>query len=543
MHRLPLHILQLRHPLPDVLALRIELLALQQRIEDAKIRLRVDADAGREAPAAVVAREVAVDQVLHEVALAEAPVEQQVLRQEGRDDHAAPVVHVGGRVHLAHGGVDDGEAGGAGGPAREVVVVVLPLDVGVFVFEGLGHAHVWPMRQNVLVEIPPRHLADPARDARTPAVQLPRAVPIPRQPHARPRRQRARRMVHAHHRRAARGGQIARVLVRGAALGQEPVHARACLVLARRPQPRQARPLLGIEPLALWGLRDRRVEKALELLPRGFRVRGRRRVLVQQLRVRVHVRHPRAEPRAVHGVLPAGAGRERAGGHDDVVVDDGAVDARGEAAARQPRLAPQLVDLVLHVAEEVAGAPLAAPVEQVGGHVLALRDRRDDERDVERGEVVLEDGERAQVEVDARRAGAVGGVVLRRDDEDADERDAVRCGFLPRQAEASVVRDAQVALEPVDDGGAGGDFGAVLGRGGEGLFEDFDGAGELVVVVLGAALVGHFGRVVFALDDAGALFDAGVVELRGGFFLDAIGVVGGLVGGVRCAGGAFDGFA
>lgn len=140
MHRLPLHILQLRHPLPDVLALRIELLALQQRIEDAKIRLRVDADAGREAPAAVVAREVAVDQVLHEVALAEAPVEQQVLRQEGRDDHAAPVVHVGGRVHLAHGGVDDGEAGGAGGPAREVVVVVLPLDVGVFVFEGLGHA-------------------------------------------------------------------------------------------------------------------------------------------------------------------------------------------------------------------------------------------------------------------------------------------------------------------------------------------------------------------------------------------------------------------
>lgn len=131
---------ELGNPLLDVLAAGVELLALEDGVEDAKVGLRVDADAGAEAPAAVVGREVAVDQVLHEEALAHAPVEQQVLGQERRHDHAAPVVHPRHGLHLAHGRVHDGEARPPRLPRVKVRRVVRPRDVGVFGLEGLVHA-------------------------------------------------------------------------------------------------------------------------------------------------------------------------------------------------------------------------------------------------------------------------------------------------------------------------------------------------------------------------------------------------------------------
>ena len=74
MNRLVRHFPQLRHPAADIITVGVKLLALQQRVHDAEVGLGVDADAGAEAPAAVVAGKVAVDEVLHEVALAHAPV-------------------------------------------------------------------------------------------------------------------------------------------------------------------------------------------------------------------------------------------------------------------------------------------------------------------------------------------------------------------------------------------------------------------------------------------------------------------------------------
>lgn len=142
MHGLPPYGLQLRHPLPDILPLRVELLTLQRGIEDAKVGLGIDAGAGAEAPAAVVAGEVAVDEVLHEVALAQAPVEEEVLGEEGGDEHAAPVVHVARVGELAHGGVDERVARAAGGPGGEERGGVFPRDVGVFGLEGFVHAGV-----------------------------------------------------------------------------------------------------------------------------------------------------------------------------------------------------------------------------------------------------------------------------------------------------------------------------------------------------------------------------------------------------------------
>ena len=204
MNRLPPHAPQLRHPLADEFAVGIEALALQQGVEDAEVRLGIDARAGAEAPPAVVGREVAVDQHRHEVDFAEAPVQQQVFGQEGRDDHPAAVVHVGGAVQLPHRGVDDRVAGLPGAPGAEGGGGVLPGDVGVFGFEGFVHAavgavsawtfvclgggerglrggvspNVGPVGEDVLVEVAPGDFGDPGYDAEVPLVELFRAVDV-----------------------------------------------------------------------------------------------------------------------------------------------------------------------------------------------------------------------------------------------------------------------------------------------------------------------------------------------------------------------------
>ena len=78
--------------------------------------------------------------MLHEIALPEAPVDEQVLGQEARRDHAAPVVHVAGEVELTHSGVDDRKTCVTGSPGGEEIGIVLPSDIGIFGFERFVHA-------------------------------------------------------------------------------------------------------------------------------------------------------------------------------------------------------------------------------------------------------------------------------------------------------------------------------------------------------------------------------------------------------------------
>src|SRR5262245_1383230 len=75
---------QLGDPLPDVVAVGIEALALPDRREDAIRRLRVGAGAGDPLPVAVVLRELPVEEERHEVAFAVTPVEEEVTREERR---------------------------------------------------------------------------------------------------------------------------------------------------------------------------------------------------------------------------------------------------------------------------------------------------------------------------------------------------------------------------------------------------------------------------------------------------------------------------
>ena len=105
------HVRELGHPAADVRAVGVEPLALRDRVEDAKARLRVDAAAGRPLPAEVVRGPVAVGEVLHVVRLAAPVVDEQVLGEEARRDHARAVVHEALGEQLARRGVDDGVAG------------------------------------------------------------------------------------------------------------------------------------------------------------------------------------------------------------------------------------------------------------------------------------------------------------------------------------------------------------------------------------------------------------------------------------------------
>src|ERR1700722_5952760 len=84
---------QFRYPAPDIEAIRIELLALQDRIEHAEIGRCIGTGACNPLPVGGVAAGVGIDQRVPKPLFSEAPVDQEMLDQEGRRRHPHPVVH------------------------------------------------------------------------------------------------------------------------------------------------------------------------------------------------------------------------------------------------------------------------------------------------------------------------------------------------------------------------------------------------------------------------------------------------------------------
>lgn len=126
---------------------------------------------------------------------------------------------------------------------------------------------------------------------------------------------------------------------------------------------------------------------------------------------------------------------------------------------------------------------------------------------------MFQDGERAELKVDARSGREVSLVVLRRHDEQADKWDAVRLCQIGRQRQRAVVVHPQVALEPMYHRAARLDRIALRRRLSERLLQNIHGSREFTGSVLSSTLVGHFGGVEGALDNAVALLIARVVEL------------------------------
>ena len=114
------------HPAAHIVAGGIEFLALKHGVEHAEVGRGVGAAAGDPLPAGGVVGGVGIDQRVPEPALAQPPVDHQVLGQEGGCDHAHAVVHPAGRPELAHAGIDDGIAGAAAPPRLDGVVLVRP---------------------------------------------------------------------------------------------------------------------------------------------------------------------------------------------------------------------------------------------------------------------------------------------------------------------------------------------------------------------------------------------------------------------------------
>ncbi|CDA01754.1 putative deoxiribopirymidine photolyase [Klebsiella variicola CAG:634] len=129
MQRLLRHLCQLRQPATHKHPLLIKLLALGGGVKYAEIGRGVGACRGRPLPAAVVRRQVAINQLTHEVALPCPPVEAQIFRQEAGDNHAQPVMHPAGGVKLAHRGIDYRKAGLPALPGLQGGVIFTPGDL------------------------------------------------------------------------------------------------------------------------------------------------------------------------------------------------------------------------------------------------------------------------------------------------------------------------------------------------------------------------------------------------------------------------------
>jgi hypothetical protein len=110
---------------PDVRPVRIEASSLPGRVENA-IRARVRAGPGDPLPVRGVARRIAVDEKVEEVLGAATPVDTEALREKRRCQQANAVRHPPLALELAHPRVDDGNAGPAGPPGIESILVVAP---------------------------------------------------------------------------------------------------------------------------------------------------------------------------------------------------------------------------------------------------------------------------------------------------------------------------------------------------------------------------------------------------------------------------------
>ena len=146
---------QLRHPAADIGPIGVELLALQNRIEDAEIGRCIRPAACHPLPARRIGADVGIHQRVPEPGLSALPGHQQVLDQKRGGDHAHPVVHPARCPQFAHAGINDRVAGIASLPCLERVIVFAPRKVRELGPEGLAH-QVRPVVQQVIGELPPQ---------------------------------------------------------------------------------------------------------------------------------------------------------------------------------------------------------------------------------------------------------------------------------------------------------------------------------------------------------------------------------------------------
>ena len=96
---------QFRAPRADIFTYRVELLALQHRVEDAEIGRGIGATARNPLPGSAIGREVRIHQRIPEPGLTFLPGLQQMFHEKRSRDHAHAVMHPARLPKLAHPGI------------------------------------------------------------------------------------------------------------------------------------------------------------------------------------------------------------------------------------------------------------------------------------------------------------------------------------------------------------------------------------------------------------------------------------------------------
>ena len=120
--------------------------------------------------------------------------------------------------------------------------------------------------------------------------------------------------------------------------------------------------------------------------------------------------------------------------------------ASGNNSADDLLVAPELVNLVLQIGDEVRRAPLLHQVSQVGLNLGAVVPSDGKEGDVERSEGRLEEAQGAQLEVDSSGGAVVRGVVGGGENVEGDEREGEGRRVLGREGQGAVVAQAEVLV-------------------------------------------------------------------------------------------------
>ena len=147
-------IFKLRNPPFNVVALRIVGLGLRPRVLDAEIGSCVCTCAGAPLPTTIVGRDIAIDELLHEILFTFPPMDVKIFRQEHGHNHPGAVVHEPGCIQLTYPGIDNGKTGCAFTPASQLTRVRIPPHGGKLPIEILIQ-HVRKMPQDLKVKLAP----------------------------------------------------------------------------------------------------------------------------------------------------------------------------------------------------------------------------------------------------------------------------------------------------------------------------------------------------------------------------------------------------
>lgn len=101
---------KLWNPLLYIQTIFVIILLLRPWIKDPKIRLRVSSITNSPLPTTWILHRRIISKLISEMLLPKPPIQEQILGEEWRDNHPAPIMHVPWCVHLPHCSIHNGKS-------------------------------------------------------------------------------------------------------------------------------------------------------------------------------------------------------------------------------------------------------------------------------------------------------------------------------------------------------------------------------------------------------------------------------------------------